>query len=318
VSDSRKIQQESPLAEPRAGSGDLFVLAFDHRNSIRPLFGIEGAPSAAERARIAAAKSLIFDGLLAAVPRLPAGARAGLLVDEEYGAAVLDRARGSAEITAAVAVERSGQREIRFEYGEEFGAHIERFEPELVKALVRYNVEGDAAMNERQRRRLLELSEWLSGRRPRLLFELLVPALPAQLAAVGGDPARYDAELRPELVRRAVTEIQDAGIEVATWKIEGIERREDCESIAAACRRDGRESGCLILGRGADEARVEHWLALAAPVPGFEGFAVGRTIWWDAIAAHLAGAADREATVATIADRYLHFVAAYREAETAG
>ena len=75
---------------------------------------------------------------------------------------------------------------------------------------------------------------------------------------------------------------------MAIWKIEGIEAAADCESIAATCRR-GHSADCLILGRGADEAKVEHWLTTAAPTPGFGGFAVGRTIWWDAIAAHLAG-----------------------------
>lgn len=288
----------------------LFMLAFDHRNSIRPLFGIEGEPSTEERQRIAAAKLTIYEGLLEAVPRLPAGARPGLLVDEEYGAAVIERAAAQG-VAVAVAVERSGQAEFQFEHGEEFGEHLERLRPPLAKALVRFNADGDAALNRRQLERLRRLSDWLRERPPALLFELLVPPLPEQLAAVGGDRGRYDAELRPELTTRAIAAVQEAGVEVATWKIEGIERREDCEAIAAACRACGREAGCLILGRGADEAKVEHWLATAAPVAGFDGFAVGRTIWWDAIAAELAGSADHERTVATIAGRYLHFVSTY-------
>ena len=291
----------------------LFMLAFDHRNSIRPLFGIEGTPSAEERERIAAAKLTIFEGLLAAMPRLPAAALPGLLVDEEYGAAVLERAAEHG-VSAAVAVERSGQAEFQFEYGEQFGAHLESLRPPLAKALVRFNVDGDAELNRRQLERLRRLSDWLGEHSPTLLFELLVPPLPEQLAAVGGDRDRYDAELRPELTTRAIAVVQEAGIEVATWKIEGIERREDCEAIAAACRAGGREAGCLILGRGADEAKVEHWLKLAAPVLGFDGFAVGRTIWWDAVAAELAGTATHAETVATIATRYLHFVSTYLSA----
>ena len=229
---------------------------------------------------------------------------------------MLDRARAEA-VSAAVAVERSGQAEFRFEYGEEFGAHLERFQPPFAKALVRYNADGDAELNRRQLQRLRQLSDWLRGHRPELLFELLVPPLPEQLATVGGDRERFDAELRPALVQRAIAAVQAAGVEVATWKIEGIERREDCEAIAAACRADGRGAGCLILGRGADQAKVEHWLTLAAPVAGFDGFAVGRTIWWDAIAAELAGEATPEQTVATVAERYLHFVDAYLGARPA-
>jgi myo-inositol catabolism protein IolC len=291
----------------------LFMLAFDHRKSIRPLFGIDGEPGPQDAARVSAGKELVYEGLLAAVPRLPEGARPGLLVDEEFGTPVLERA-GETEVVAAVAVERSGQQEFQFEY-ENFGAHLEHLRPELAKALVRYNAGGDRQLNDRQLERLRVLSDRLAEiDGTDLLFELLVPPTPEQLEEVGGDTARYDAELRPELVRTAIEQIQDAGIDVAIWKIEGIEDTVDCESIAATCRRGGRSADCLILGRGADEAKVEHWLTTAAPTPGFGGFAVGRTIWWDAVAAHLAGEADRPTTVETIAGRYLHFVDVYLSA----
>jgi myo-inositol catabolism protein IolC len=291
----------------------LFMLAFDHRKSIRPLFGIAGEPDADERARIGAAKEVVYEGLLAAAPRLPAGARPGLLVDEEFGTPVLERARET-DVVAAVAVERSGQVEFQFEY-EDFAAHLEKLRPELAKALVRYNVGGDRALNDRQLERLRMLSDRLGAiEGTDLLFELLVPPTDDQLAELDGNGERFDAELRPALVVRAIEEIQDAGIEVAIWKIEGVESPGDCDSIAAACRRDGRSADCLILGRGADESKVEDWLSIAAPTPGFGGFAVGRTIWWDAIAAHLAGEADRPATVETIAGRYLHFVDVYLSA----
>ena len=291
-------------------STPLFMLAFDHRRSIRGLFGIEGEPTAADAERIAAAKLLICDGLLAARERLTSGAPA-VLVDEQYGAAVLDAARERGMVTA-VACERSGQAEFQLEYGDAFAAHIERFDPTFVKALVRFNPDGDAELNGRQLERLRMLGDWLAGHGRALLFELLVPPEEEQLRAVGGARDRYDAELRPALVGRAVTTIQDAGIEPALWKIEGIEERSDCELVAAACRRDGRRAaGCLILGRGADPAKVEHWLRVAAPVDGFQGFAVGRTIWWEAVAANLAGELDRGAAVDAIADRYLHFVDVY-------
>jgi myo-inositol catabolism protein IolC len=293
----------------------LFLLAFDHRKSIRPLFGIDGAPDAEDRAWISAAKELVYEGLLAAASRLPAGTRPGLLVDEEFGTGVLGRAQGE-DVVAAVAVEKSGQREFQFEY-EDFGAHLERLRPELAKALVRYNAGGDRALNDRQRERLKVLSDYLERSETDLLFELLVPPTDEQLAEFDGDSARYDADLRPALVRTAIEQIQDAGIEVAIWKIEGIESTTDCESIAATCRRGSRQADCLILGRGADESKVEQWLTTAAPTPGFGGFAVGRTIWWDAIAAHLSGATDRPTTVETIATRYLHFVTVYLAARTA-
>lgn len=291
----------------------LLVLAFDHRKSIRGLFGLKDAPSPDKAREIAAAKLVILDGLLQASERMEGSGSPGLLVDEEFGSEVLERAAGTGIVTA-VACERSGQDEFQFEYGEEFPAHIERVDPDFVKALVRFNPAGDRELNLRQIERLKQLADWLADHRPELLFELLVPPTEAQLAELG-DRDRFDAELRPALVCQAVTELQDAGIEPAVWKIEGIEDRADCERVAMACRRGGRDDArCLILGRGADFAKVEHWLRVAAPVMGFDGFAIGRSIWWNEIDALLAGRSDRAETVSQIADNYLHFVDVYLDA----
>jgi myo-inositol catabolism protein IolC len=291
----------------------LFVLAFDHRRSILGLFGISGEPTRDESSRIAEAKGIIFAGLVEAREDIGSGT-AGLLVDEQFGSEVLELARDR-RVVAALACERSGQAEFRFEYGNDFGAHIERFEPEFAKVLVRLNPDGDADLNRRQIERLRRLSRWLERNNRALLLELLVPPEADQLRRVGGDRDRFDAELRPGLAGRAVAGLQHAGVEPAMWKLEGLEERSSCERLAAVCRRDGRDDvSCLILGRGADGARVEHWLRVAAPVEGFEGFAVGRTIWWDAIGAYLAGELDRAGAVATIAARYLHFVDVYRAA----
>ena len=123
-----------------------------------------------------------------------------------------------------------------------------------------------------------------------------MPAETAQLQAVGGDTERYDAELRPELMRRAIAEIQDAGIEVDIWKIEGVDERSDCEMLVAQARTGGRDGVvCVVLGRGADDAKVDHWLAQAAPVEGFIGFAIGRSIWWDPLKAYVDGKIERSA-----------------------
>jgi myo-inositol catabolism protein IolC len=288
------------------------MLAFDHRKSIRALFGISGEPTAAETARISNVKRLVFDGLARARDDLGGAAVPALLVDEQFGAQVLELAQDEPIVTA-VACERSGQAEFQFEYGDDFAEHIERVDPDLVKALVRFNPAGDPELNGRQLERLRRLGDWLGGNGRELMFELLVPPTPEQLRAVGDDRDRFDLELRPELVCRAVTELQDAGVEPAVWKIEGLDRGADCEQVAAVCRRGGRgHVSCLILGRGAADPRVEHWLRVAAPVEGIGGFAIGRTIWWQPISSHLSGELDREATTAAIAERYMHFVNVYR------
>src|SRR5215469_14355852 len=106
-------------------------------------------------------------------------------------------------------VEKSGQVEFEVEYGDEFGEKIEEFDPDFSKVLVRYNPEGDGEMNERQTARLRRLSEWLHERHRKFLFELLVPAEPAQLELVGGDADRYDTELRPQLMMEAILQLQN-------------------------------------------------------------------------------------------------------------
>jgi myo-inositol catabolism protein IolC len=297
--------------------GKLYILAFDHRGSFqKKMFGIEGDPSEEQTAKISDAKHLIFEGMLKAVDQGAEAGVTGVLVDEQFGAPT--NVPGEAEergLLLAMPVEKSGQDEFDFEYGDDFGSHIERFDPDFSKVLVRYNPDGDAGMNERQTARLKRLGDWLHENDRKFLFELLVPAEDSQLEQVGGDSDRYDAELRPELMRRAIVELQDAGVEPDVWKIEGIDAQEDCERIARTCRRDGRDGViCVVLGRGADDAKVEHWLRQGAPVDGYAGFAIGRTIWWDALKAFLDKSLEREEAAEQIAANYLRFVRVYGEA----
>jgi myo-inositol catabolism protein IolC len=300
--------------------GKLYFLAFDHRGSFqKKMFGIEGDPTAEETERIADAKHLIYEGMVkAAETGAVAADQEGVLVDEQFGSDVptLAKERG---LKLAMPVEKSGQNEFDYEYGEQFGEHIEKFDPDFSKVLVRYNPEDDAELNRRQLERLKRLADWLHDNGRKFLFELLVPATDAQLEAADGDTDRYDAEQRPELMRQAIAAIQDFGIEVDIWKIEGVDAREDAEMLARQTRAgEGREGVvCVLLGRGASDEKVDHWLRQAAPVEGFVGFAIGRSIWWDALKGYLDGSLEREAAAEKIADNYLRFIRVYEEQETA-
>jgi 5-dehydro-2-deoxygluconokinase len=242
-----------------------------------------------------------------------------VLVDEQFGSDIPQRARG-AGLKLAMPVEKSGQNEFDFEYGQDFGAHIEQFPTDFSKVLVRYNPDDpDTEMNRRQLGRLKELADWLHDHNRKFLFELLVPATDDQMSSVDGDTDRYDAELRPELMRRAIEDIQNAGVEVDVWKIEGVDEREDAAMLAEQARSGpGREGvTCVLLGRGASTEKVEHWLRQAAPVDGFIGFAIGRSIWWDPLKAFLGKDMEREAAASQIAENYLHFVQVYNGAVVA-
>ena len=179
-------------------------------------------------------------------------------MDERFGAGILRDATAKGLITACPA-EKSGRDEFDFEYGEDFARHIETVDPTFCKVLVRYNPEGDCALNRRQAARLKRLSEFLAAaNRSRFMFELLVPPEKAQLDKLKGDRKAYDRELRPSLMIRAICEFQDWGIEPDIWKLEGLGRRQDCEAIVAAARSGGRSQvGCIVLGRGEDEVKVQ-------------------------------------------------------------
>ena len=298
-------------------SGKLYILAFDHRGSFqKKMFGIEGDPTPEQTDQIADAKALIYEGLEKATEEGVDPQATGCLVDEQFGEpkGVPQKAK-DAGLLLAMPVEKSGQNEFDFEYGDDFGAHIEKFDPDFSKVLVRYNPEGDPGMNERQTERLKRLADWLHEHDRKFLFELLVPAEDHQLEQVGGDADRYDTELRPELMRRTITEFQEAGVEADIWKIEGIDTQEDCELIAQTARRDGRDGViCVVLGRGANDDKVDHWLRQGAPVEGYAGFAIGRTIWWDALKGYLDGDLERDDAASLIAEKYLRFVQVYRDA----
>ena len=296
----------------------LYIQPFDHRGSFQTkMFGWKGALTEEQTAAIASAKQVIYDGFKAAVAAGVPKEKAGILVDEQFGAAILRDAAAQGYTTACPA-EKSGQDEFDFEYGKEFAQHIEAFRPTFCKVLVRYNPEGDAVLNQRQAARLRRLSDYLHLETRRLfMFELLVPAEQAQLERVRGDKKAYDLEIRPGLMVKAIEQLQEAGVEADVWKIEGLDRREDCEKIVAAAHRDGRdEVGCIILGRGENDEKVHEWLATAAKVPGFIGFAVGRTVFWEPLVAWRDKKISREGAVAEVARRYQTFVDVFEKARS--
>jgi myo-inositol catabolism protein IolC len=293
----------------------LYLMAFDHRGSFEHgLFGATSPVSPQVHAGIARAKEIIFDAHLKALANGAPPSACGILVDEEFGASVARRAKKEG-VPLAMPVERSGQDEFDFEYGDDFAVHIQAFDPTFAKVLVRYNPEGDAELNRRQASRLVTLSRWLREQDRKFLFELLVPATTAQLDRVDGHQRDYDRQLRPALVVQTIAELQAADVEPDIWKIEGLDAAADCAAVVAQARSGGRDGVvCIVLGRGADEPQVIEWIKIAAAVEGFDGFAVGRTLWQQALQDELAGRATRQDAADKIAARYQDVIDAYRNA----
>jgi myo-inositol catabolism protein IolC len=282
----------------------LYLLPFDHRHSyLTGMFHASPPLTIDQRQAVIDSKRVIYDGfrqaLLCGVP----SNLAGILVDEEFGADILLDASRNGYVTA-VSTEKSGSDEFEFEYGDAFAQHIEAFQPTFAKALVRFNPEGDAALNERQTRRLKRLSDFCRGAGQKFMFELLVPPTNGQLDRVGGAD-RYDRHIRPALMLDTIRMLQESGVEPDIWKVEGLHSPDDCERVVEIARHDGRdEVGCIVLGHGADEEKVRSWLQIAASVHGFIGFAVGRTTFWNPIADLLAKKVTREQAASRIAQRF--------------
>ena len=300
----------------RRGYGrPLYLLPFDHRHSyVAGMFHLALPLTAQQHRAVTASKRVIYDGFREAAGRgVPVGS-AGVLVDEEFGAEILHAAAAQGYVTA-LPVEKSGSAEFELEYGEAFAEHIEAFSPTFAKALVRYNTEGDPAINDRQTARLRQLSDYCQSTGQLFMFELLVPATDAQRHRAEALETDYDMWMRPDLTVRAMTTLQDAGIEPDIWKVEGLDRRQDCERVVAAARRGGRDDiGCIVLGSGADPRSVSRWLETAASVAGFVGFAVGRTTFWDPIADFVTKRATREAAVSCISRRFSEWMEIFESA----
>jgi myo-inositol catabolism protein IolC len=293
---------------------EVLILAFDHRSSFtEKLFGIKNRkPTAEEKKQIEDYKQLIFMGFRSALEKGVPRDIAGLLVDEEYGAGILREAKKSG-FTFAMPVEKSGQTEFDFEYGEDYAKHIEEFDPTFVKVLVRYNPAEDAMVNQRQLQRLKMLSDYLQRTNKTFLFELIVPPTSQQLAEAGGAKETYDNAMRPRLMVQSLKEIQDARVEPSVWKLEGVANPDDAKTIVKQAQSGGRKAGVITLGRGESKEMVQKWLAVGAQIPGIIGFAVGRTIFWQPLVEHKAGTINQDEAVEKIALNYIDFVKLWQE-----
>jgi 5-dehydro-2-deoxygluconokinase len=295
----------------------LLILADDHRDSLeKQLYKLSAAPTPAEAARIRADKLLVYEALVSATERLPDTAQAGILVDEEYGTDVAELAQKSnGLINLSMPIEASGKDWLDFAYGDDWRLHAGLFETDHAKILVRDNPALPVPDRLQQAERVKVISAWAAETDHHLIIELLVPATDDDLASVGGDSRRYDDELRPGLTLDVIRYLQDHGADPAIWKIEGMDRTEDAAAVAELARSGGRTADCIVLGRHAAKADLDRWLDVAAPLPGFVGFAIGRSIWWDPLVDHLAGTISSDVAKERIAANYLDFAHAYLEAQ---
>ncbi|WP_223692274.1 2-deoxy-5-keto-D-gluconate 6-phosphate aldolase domain-containing protein [Leifsonia poae] len=298
------------------GSRPLAVLAMDHRASlVSQVYGIPGDVDAAAEGRIGDDKLRVFEAAVSGMPDLPPGVRPGVLVDERYGAEVARRARHHG-FALLMPIERSGRPFFELEYGDfassEWLDHVAAFDPDFVKVLIRDNPGFAATDRLTQLERLAQVSQALDAAGRRLVIELLVP----QASESGApDQQTFDDTLRPAMTVQLIREYHRAGIEPAIWKLEGYDSADAAAEVADAARENGRDRvECIVLGRDAGRDQLDRWLSVAAPTPGFDGFAIGRSIWQQPLIDRLAGKTDEARFRSTIAGSFAHFATIYQAA----
>jgi myo-inositol catabolism protein IolC len=284
----------------------LFLLAIDHRRSIERLLGVEEPVGAPDRERILAAKALVAQALgdvVAARAGADHGEQLGILVDDEYGAGAIASAR-RAGVAVALAFERSARTVLEFEH-DDWRDRLVADPPTMAKVLVRHRADGVAHEVATQLARLGEISDACAQGSVEFLLELLTPFTDAE-EEVGAE--RLELDVRPRLVTEAIEQMRAAGVDPDVWKVEGVADADACAGIADAARRGGRDDvRIVVLGAGAPQDTVDRWL-VAAAAGGYDGFAVGRSIWADAVLAHEQGDLDAAAARSQVATRYASFI----------
>ncbi|MAG16031.1 IolC myo-catabolism protein [Candidatus Woesearchaeota archaeon] len=290
---------------------ELYILPFDHRGSFMKIIAAASPPTEEDVAKAKEYKKIIYEALQKSIEGGVPKDKAGILVDEWLGKEILTDAKSKGLITCTP-LEKSGQDEFDFDR-EDWKKQIEEIDPTYVKVLVRYNPEEDKEMNARQAARLVELGNHLKTIGKKYLFELLVPATDGQMEQAGNDKDKYEQELRPDLMVRAIKEIQDAGVDPHVWKLEGLDSTEKMQKVGDQVKAGNAEAGIIILGRGESAEKAEHWLRMGAKVDNAVGFAVGRTVFKDALSEYAAGTMTREQARDKISENYSFFVSVWQK-----
>lgn len=294
-------------------SKKLYILPFDHRGTFVKMFGfLEKDLTKEETDKISDLKHVVYEGFLKSLAMGVPKESSAILVDEQFGQAIHKEAK-EAGITRLLTVEKSGQDEFDFEYGSDFAEHIKKINPDYVKVLVRYNSSGDRQLNKRQIEKLKLLNDFCKKEGYKFLFELLAVATSSQLESVGGDQEKYDNEVRSRVMTEAIKELQDSLVNPDVWKLEGLSDFEQMKKVVEQARIQDEKVGVVVLGRGESEEKVKQWLAVAAKIKGVIGFAVGRTVFKQALLSFHQNITTRQEAVEKIASNYKLFVDLFEE-----
>jgi 5-dehydro-2-deoxygluconokinase len=288
----------------------LYILPFDHRTTFAQKFfnknSIEDL-SSEEHELITEYKKIVYEGFKKAVQNGIPKERAAILIDEEFGDEILKDAKENGFIIL-LTTEKSGQEEFEFQYGGDFPTHIEKYNPQFVKVLIKYNPEDAQDLKKRQLEKLKTISDFCIVKGFKFLLEVLIIPTKSQNEIIKNSKEEFDNSLRPHLTIRMMKELQTAEVEPDVWKLEGFDSKENYTEIVKVARESGRSSVSLVvLGRGENEEKVDEWLKIGKDVVGIIGFAVGRTVFWQAILDFRNSVKSRDEAVVQISENFTNF-----------
>ncbi|MDD5639770.1 MAG: DUF2090 domain-containing protein [Candidatus Pacebacteria bacterium] len=284
----------------------LYILPFDHRSSFsKDILNIEN-PNANQKKKIEHLKMIIFKGMIIALEGKKDKNDFSILIDEKYGKDVIKNAQKN-KIKICLPVEKSGENQLKFDYGKKFKEHILKIKPDFVKVLVRYNPKN-TKINKKQLETLSELYVFCKENGFKIILELLVPPT-KQDFEICKDKISYDKKLRAQRTVEAIKEIKTA-INPDIWKLEGFDKKQ-WECII----KETKKAKIIILGRGEDNKKVKQWLQSAAKFNQIIGFAIGRTIFMSPIKKYYSKEINAEKASLLIARKFLSFVSIWEKAK---
>ena len=122
--------------------------------------------------------------------------------------------------------------------------------------------------------------------------------------------------MRPALTVRMINEIYEAGIFPTVWKIEGSDDIEFYNKSANAIAAHDTNARIVVLGRNETIETVSTWMATGAQNDYVIGFAVGRTVFLDAIKKYISKEMTRDQAVQQIGENFYKIYKAFTNAKT--
>lgn len=261
-----------------------FILPFDHRSGLAKEIMETTYPfSPADRARAQELKRIIFDAFLSVYHENGGRDVLGILIDEETGAHILHDAHAKG-ILNILTLEASGEPQLRLQYGDQSSQRLRMLGASLGKVLLRFS--SLPTKNDVQLQTLQRVCAQLTNAGQRVLIELL---------STGSE------EERPVFLTHTISLCKEMGIVPEFWKVESLPTPRDWQQVKATLH---ASSGILLLGRGEDRAHVEMAVRTAAQSGVVDGFAIGRTLFADALRGFVAGKKKRADAVLEIADHF--------------